>query len=227
MNISRRHFLKASSLAWGALGLDMLSPGVFQRRLLAAELPSDRKLIFIFQNGGNDGVNTLIPTGDSQYNTDTRPTLYIPPNAGAGHGQRVRPPPSRPAAHDGDLQQVLPQRRRGTGQPRRSAPHRLRRPVAVPFRQPAVLAERRARETRPGGGHVLPAPQRDARPRQPGKRVHRRRDFQFADGRAQGRPALPELQPGERVRLRRVVRQVPQDSSARFPPRPGAATGRA
>jgi len=79
MNISRRHFLKASSLAWGALGLDLLSPGVFQRRLLAAELPTDRKVIFIFQNGGNDGVNTLIPTGDPRYSTDTRPTLYIPP----------------------------------------------------------------------------------------------------------------------------------------------------
>jgi uncharacterized protein (DUF1501 family) len=78
MNINRRNFLKMSSLAWGALGLDMLSPGLFQRRLLAAELPSDKKLIFIFQNGGNDGINTLIPTGDPNYNTETRPTLYIP-----------------------------------------------------------------------------------------------------------------------------------------------------
>lgn len=78
MNISRRNFLKTSSLAWGALGLNLLEPGVFQRRLLAAELPTDKKLIFIFQTGGNDGLNTVIPTGDSQYNSETRPTLYIP-----------------------------------------------------------------------------------------------------------------------------------------------------
>lgn len=78
-HITRRTFLKAGPLAWGALGLNLLSPSVFQRRLLAAELPSDRKLIFIFQNGGNDGVNTVIPTGDDRYNTETRPSLYIPP----------------------------------------------------------------------------------------------------------------------------------------------------
>ena len=47
MNINRRSFLKMSSLGWGALGLDLLSPSLFQRRLLAAELPSDKKLIFI------------------------------------------------------------------------------------------------------------------------------------------------------------------------------------
>lgn len=80
MNISRRHFLKSSSLAWGALGLNLAAPGLLQRRLLAADLPPDKKLIFIFQDGGNDGINTVIPTGDTSYNTETRPTLYIPPN---------------------------------------------------------------------------------------------------------------------------------------------------
>ncbi len=79
MNINRRNFLKASSLAWAGLGVNMFSPSLFQRRLLAAQLPSDKKLIFIFQDGGNDGINTVIPTGDPEYNTDTRPTLYIPP----------------------------------------------------------------------------------------------------------------------------------------------------
>jgi uncharacterized protein (DUF1501 family) len=53
---------------------------LFQRRLLAADILTDRKLIFIFQNGGNDGINTVIPTGDPSYNTETRPSLYIPQN---------------------------------------------------------------------------------------------------------------------------------------------------
>lgn len=98
MNINRRNFLKMSSLAWGALGVNMFSPGLFQRRLLAAELPSDKKLIFIFQDGGNDGINTLIPTGDPDYNTETRPTLYIPPNQAidTGNGFAQLHPALRP-----------------------------------------------------------------------------------------------------------------------------------
>ncbi len=79
MNIQRRQFLKASALTWASLGVNLFAPSLFQRRLLAADPLSDRKLIFIFQNGGNDGVNTMIPTGDPAYNTDTRPSLYIPP----------------------------------------------------------------------------------------------------------------------------------------------------
>jgi uncharacterized protein (DUF1501 family) len=49
-------------------------------------MDSDKKLIFIFQNGGNDGINTIIPTGDPDYNTNTRPTLYIPQNAAIDSG---------------------------------------------------------------------------------------------------------------------------------------------
>jgi uncharacterized protein (DUF1501 family) len=86
MNITRRNFLKMSSLAWGALGINMFAPGIFQRRLLAGGLPNDHKLIFIFLEGGNDGINTLIPTGDPKYNSDTRPTLYIPQAQGIDTG---------------------------------------------------------------------------------------------------------------------------------------------
>ena len=63
-----------------ALGLNMAAPTLFQRKLLAAPGLANKKMIFIFQQGGNDGVNTVIPRGDSEYNTSTRPTLYIPPN---------------------------------------------------------------------------------------------------------------------------------------------------
>jgi uncharacterized protein (DUF1501 family) len=86
MNINRRNFLKMSSFAWSALGVNMLAPGLFQRRLLAGNLPNDKKVIFIFQEGGNDGINTLIPAGDPNYNTETRPTLYIPQAQGIDTG---------------------------------------------------------------------------------------------------------------------------------------------
>lgn len=80
MNISRRQFIKAGCLTFGALGISPFTDGFLQRELIAGSPDSDKKLIFIFQNGGNDGINTLIPTGDPDYNTTTRPTLYIPPN---------------------------------------------------------------------------------------------------------------------------------------------------
>ncbi|MCP4452492.1 MAG: DUF1501 domain-containing protein [Planctomycetes bacterium] len=74
----RRDFLKASGLA--ALGLNLWTPRVLERRLLAGPLDNDTKLVFIFQRGGNDAVNTVIPYGDPEYNVVNRPTLYIPEN---------------------------------------------------------------------------------------------------------------------------------------------------
>jgi uncharacterized protein (DUF1501 family) len=77
MNWNRREILKAGGLTAVALGLNVFSPLAFQRRILAAPELSKKKLVFIFQRGGNDGVNTVIPRGDPQYNTTNRPTLYI------------------------------------------------------------------------------------------------------------------------------------------------------
>ena len=53
-------------------------PDMFRRHLAAQEGGGSKKMIFIFQRGGNDGVNTVIPRGDSQYNASNRPTLFIP-----------------------------------------------------------------------------------------------------------------------------------------------------
>lgn len=86
MNLSRRRFLKAGCLTFGALGISPFTPNLLRRELLAGSLDSDKKLIFIFQNGGNDGINTLIPAGDPDYNTNTRPTLYIPQNLAINSG---------------------------------------------------------------------------------------------------------------------------------------------
>ena len=77
----RRSFLKAGGLTALGLGLNLHSPAFVRRRLLAQDAGASRKkMIVIFQRGGNDGVNTLIPHGDPEYNQTNRPTLYIPEN---------------------------------------------------------------------------------------------------------------------------------------------------
>ncbi|HNQ91156.1 MAG TPA: DUF1501 domain-containing protein [Verrucomicrobiota bacterium] len=75
-HFSRRSFCHTGAVLLGGLRFGAL-PGLFQRQLLAGNAPENRKLLFIFQTGGNDGVNTLIPRGDSNYNSTTRPTLFI------------------------------------------------------------------------------------------------------------------------------------------------------
>ena len=75
--MDRREFLKAGGLTALALGLSAFSPLGLTRRILADPAQGTKKLIFIFQRGGNDGVNTLIPRGDPDYNLTTRPTLFI------------------------------------------------------------------------------------------------------------------------------------------------------
>jgi len=72
---ARRDFLK-STLAWGAFGGGFLH--TVGRQALAADPDNGKKMIFIFQRGGNDGINTVIPRGDSAYNTTLRPSLFIP-----------------------------------------------------------------------------------------------------------------------------------------------------
>ncbi len=73
----RRKFLQ-SGLTWGTVGTGLL--GMLGRQSDAqVALPGTKKLLFIFQRGGNDGINTVIPHGDNHYNTTTRPSLYISP----------------------------------------------------------------------------------------------------------------------------------------------------
>lgn len=77
--LNRRNFVKAGSLTALGLGLNLYSPSIFKRKLLAGgSIPGPKKMIFVFQRGGNDAVNTVIPRGDSEYNTTNRPNLFIP-----------------------------------------------------------------------------------------------------------------------------------------------------
>lgn len=84
MNLSRRGFL--SRACTGAFGASILSPIMFNRQALGGLIDQNKKLIFIFQRGGNDGINTVIPRGDSEYNDTNRPTLFIPESQGLNLG---------------------------------------------------------------------------------------------------------------------------------------------
>jgi uncharacterized protein (DUF1501 family) len=59
-------------------GVSSLFPGAFMRHAMAAG-SGDERFIFIFLRGGNDGINSVIPHGDPDYNVTNRKTLYIPP----------------------------------------------------------------------------------------------------------------------------------------------------
>ena len=76
---SRRSFLRGSGLTLAGFGLSSLLPGAWIRHALAAGPFSNKRLMFIFLRGGNDGINTVIPNGDPQYSVANRPSLYIPP----------------------------------------------------------------------------------------------------------------------------------------------------
>jgi uncharacterized protein (DUF1501 family) len=75
---SRRSFLRGCGLTLTGFGVSSLFPGAFMRHAMAAGT-GDERLIFIFLRGGNDGINSVIPHGDPQYNLTTRKSLYIPP----------------------------------------------------------------------------------------------------------------------------------------------------
>lgn len=67
MPVTRRQFIKSSA---GAVTVSMMMPRV----LLAQSQPNRRILVVIQQNGGNDGLNTVIPYSNSRYQS-LRPTI--------------------------------------------------------------------------------------------------------------------------------------------------------
>ncbi|HML17019.1 MAG TPA: DUF1501 domain-containing protein [Bryobacteraceae bacterium] len=73
---SRRIFLKSSAMAMFGVGS---TPAWLSRALYAADAPSPRKkiLVAIFQRGAVDGLNVVVPHGESRY-YDLRPTIAIP-----------------------------------------------------------------------------------------------------------------------------------------------------
>ena len=77
---SRRSFLRGCGVTLTGFGVASLLPTPLINHVLAGQQGmSDRRLLFFFLRGGNDGVNAVIPHGDPDYDVTTRPTLYIPP----------------------------------------------------------------------------------------------------------------------------------------------------
>ncbi len=79
-NCSRRTFLRRGGLTLAGLGATSLIPTPLIREALAQAGPdtTGKRLLYIFLRGGNDGINTLVPYGDPDYNSTNRPTLHIP-----------------------------------------------------------------------------------------------------------------------------------------------------
>lgn len=75
MDTTRRRFLQLSALASGSL---FLSPHLLAHA--ARQTSGDRRLVLLFLEGGNDGLNTVIPFADDLYHR-ARPKLALRPNA--------------------------------------------------------------------------------------------------------------------------------------------------
>lgn len=94
-------------MALGAFGTTYM--GFLGRQALAQGVRgNNKKLLFVFLRGGNDGVNTVIPHGDSEYNTINRPNLFIPDTAALDLGNSfayLHPmmAPMMPLFNDGKL----------------------------------------------------------------------------------------------------------------------------
>ena len=81
---SRRHFLSGAGVTLAGFGLSSVFPTPLiqaaTNETVAGELAPGKRMLFVFLRGGNDGLNAVIPHGDTDYNTTNRPTLYIAPN---------------------------------------------------------------------------------------------------------------------------------------------------
>ena len=82
--MNRRYFIKSGGIALATFGMMSSTPKFLQRALAETAAGSKRKtLIAIFQRGAVDGLNMVVPYGESLY-YDMRPNIAIPkPNGSA------------------------------------------------------------------------------------------------------------------------------------------------
>ena len=86
--MNRRFFLKSGGIALASFGLAGGAPSFLQRAVLAkgAAVGRRKTLIAIFQRGAVDGLNMVVPFGESEY-YDLRPALAVPAPGRGGAGE--------------------------------------------------------------------------------------------------------------------------------------------
>src|SRR4029078_6958727 len=77
--MNRRFFLKSGSIALASVGMSLSAPSFLERIALGNALPAGKRktLIAIFQRGAVDGLNVVVPFGESNYYS-SRPSIAIP-----------------------------------------------------------------------------------------------------------------------------------------------------
>src|SRR5213082_2154611 len=84
LKFSRRYFLKQGGVAM--VGLSAM-PAFLQRAAAATPMPNKKQLVVLFQRGAADGLNIVVPFGESNYYR-MRPTIAIPqPKRGGAESQ--------------------------------------------------------------------------------------------------------------------------------------------
>ena len=76
--MNRRFFLKSGGIALASLGVSLSTPSFLERVVLGANATGGKRktLIAIFQRGAVDGLNMVVPFGESSY-YDLRPSIAI------------------------------------------------------------------------------------------------------------------------------------------------------
>jgi uncharacterized protein (DUF1501 family) len=94
--LSRRDFFNQSA---GVLALGSTAPGLWRQAAKAAEARRDAPILVVLElNGGNDGLNTVIPYADDVYHK-SRPTLRVEPGKVLKLDERVGLHPSLKDLH--------------------------------------------------------------------------------------------------------------------------------
>jgi uncharacterized protein (DUF1501 family) len=77
--MNRRFFLKSGSIALASVGMSLSAPAFLERVVMANAVTGGKRktLIAIFQRGAVDGLNMVVPFGESSYYS-SRPSIAIP-----------------------------------------------------------------------------------------------------------------------------------------------------